>query len=343
MPERLNSISERRSLPERHARCIFAYSRLDKTCARRHAYRMSRERQNLSGVWTPRAHRLRFVVPQAVPRLVTFHRGMLLVRSGMLVVRRVGIRELSPSGAAADESGVAAQVLSPNAMLVGGLARPARLWLSARDKVSVVEQITFQRLSLSTEQQVSLLDSEEGLHHSNVEPSFPLGVVACDSTSVRRHLVESLLSASEPQLTGHLLAALFCELTSLNDAGEARLGQPSFVADPTIARAVELMEANLALPWSLDELGRRLGSSRAALVRRFRDAVGQPPLRFLTHLRMLKAAELLPTGASLANIASHVGYESEFALSRAFKRFHGVSPSAYRFKHQTQRPLARAA
>lgn len=342
MPERLDSISERRCLPKRTARCIFACPRLDKTCAARHASRMSRERPKLSGVWTPRAGRLQLVVPQGVPRLVTFHRGMLLVRSGMLVVQRVGIRGLSAHGAAADEAGVAAQTLSPDVMLVGSLARPVRLWLSARGKAPVVEQISFESPPLSTEQQTSLPVSEDGLR-SSVEPSFPLAVVARDSTRVTGHLVESLLSASEPQLTGHLLAALFCELTSLNHAGASRLGHAGCVTDPTVALAVELLEANLAQAWSLDELSRRLGSSRAALVRRFRDAVGQPPLRFLTQLRMLKAAELLPTGASLASIASHVGYESEFALSRAFKRFHGVSPSAYRFKHQSQRPLARAA
>ena len=71
--------------------------------------------------------------------------------------------------------------------------------------------------------------------------------------------------------------------------------------------------------------------SRATLARRFVTEYAESPMRHLARLRMNRVAELLTrTDESLAGIAPRVGYDTEFALSRAFKRFYGVPPSAYR-------------
>jgi AraC family transcriptional regulator, alkane utilization regulator len=84
-------------------------------------------------------------------------------------------------------------------------------------------------------------------------------------------------------------------------------------------------------PWTLDELAREAASSRSSVAKRFTELVGQPPMQYLAQWRMQVAANRL-TGstAKLAAIAAEVGYESEAAFSRAFKRETGLSPGAWR-------------
>src|SRR5690606_19465580 len=101
--------------------------------------------------------------------------------------------------------------------------------------------------------------------------------------------------------------------------------------DTVVARALALLQKDLGRRWSVDELGAAVGLSRAALARRFVAALGEPPLRLQARLRLERAALLLErTDASLAEVASQVGYESEFAFSRAFRRRYGVAPGAHR-------------
>jgi AraC-like DNA-binding protein len=105
-------------------------------------------------------------------------------------------------------------------------------------------------------------------------------------------------------------------------------------ADPVVGYALRLMHHNPAHPWTLVELAREVGISRAALARRFHELVGEPPMSFLTGWRIALAADLLrEPGATLASVAQQVGYGSPFALSTAFKRLRGVSPERYRALH----------
>ncbi|MRK01786.1 MULTISPECIES: AraC family transcriptional regulator [Aeromicrobium] len=101
--------------------------------------------------------------------------------------------------------------------------------------------------------------------------------------------------------------------------------------EPIVGPALQLLEADVARPWTLDALAREIGVSRAALARRFTASVGQPPMAYLTDLRLDHAADLLrdPT-MTIAAVARRVGYGSSFALSAAFKRVRGVSPSQHR-------------
>jgi AraC-like DNA-binding protein len=102
-------------------------------------------------------------------------------------------------------------------------------------------------------------------------------------------------------------------------------------ADPVVGHALRLMHHNPAHPWTLGELAREVGISRAALARRFHELVGEPPMTFLAGWRIALAADLLcEPGATLALVAHQVGYGSAFALSTAFKRLRGVSPQQYR-------------
>ena len=102
-------------------------------------------------------------------------------------------------------------------------------------------------------------------------------------------------------------------------------------SDPLIAEALGLMHDAPGDAWSLDSLARRLNVSRATLASRFRTVVGEAPITYLTHWRMTLASELLAEPhLTTAQIATSVGYGSPFALSSAFKRRFGQSPTEYR-------------
>ncbi len=95
--------------------------------------------------------------------------------------------------------------------------------------------------------------------------------------------------------------------------------------------AIGLLHEQPAEPWTIDELGRQVGLSRSALHERFVELVGQPPMQYLTNWRMQRGAGLLREGnATVATIAQEVGYDSEAAFARAFKRLVGQPPAAWR-------------
>ena len=101
--------------------------------------------------------------------------------------------------------------------------------------------------------------------------------------------------------------------------------------DDAIGRALGLLHGDPARAWTLDELAAGVAMSRSAFADRFTTLVGQPPMQYLAHWRMQLAARRLAAGsAKIAAIAEQVGYESEEAFSRAFKRLMGVSPGAWR-------------
>ncbi|GAB3605551.1 AraC family transcriptional regulator [Conyzicola nivalis] len=102
-------------------------------------------------------------------------------------------------------------------------------------------------------------------------------------------------------------------------------------SDPLVARALELFHGEPAAAWTLDLLARRLNVSRATVASRFRATVGESPISYLTNWRMLLASEMLARPeATTGQIAADVGYGSPFALSTAFKRRFGQSPTEYR-------------
>lgn len=101
--------------------------------------------------------------------------------------------------------------------------------------------------------------------------------------------------------------------------------------DRAVSRALALLHQAPAQDWSIEELGQRVGASRSALHDRFVDLLGVPPMRYLAQWRMQMAARLLlETRATVAQIAADVGYDSEAAFARAFKRQAGQPPAAWR-------------
>ena len=107
------------------------------------------------------------------------------------------------------------------------------------------------------------------------------------------------------------------------------------LVDSVVGPAISQMHERPAHPWTLAELSGAIASSRTVLVDRFSRIVGVPPMLYLTRWRLQLAAEQLARGsAKVAAIGAQVGYDSEAAFSRAFKRETGVSPAAWRRARQ---------
>jgi AraC-like DNA-binding protein len=101
--------------------------------------------------------------------------------------------------------------------------------------------------------------------------------------------------------------------------------------DPYVARALALLHREVARRWTVDDLGREVGLSRSALADRFIHLIGVPPMHYLGQWRMQIAMQKLRgTSTSLGHVAGTVGYDSEAAFSRAFKKANGVAPAAWR-------------
>ncbi|NPD25478.1 AraC family transcriptional regulator [Corallococcus exiguus] len=120
-------------------------------------------------------------------------------------------------------------------------------------------------------------------------------------------------------------------LRSTVGEGQCQRGAIAAVADPRIYESLSLMHARVAEPWTVDLLARRVGMSRSGFAARFTDLVGESPLQYLARWRIARAAELLrDTTEKVETIAGRVGYESVPAFSRAFKRWQGTGPAAFR-------------
>lgn len=165
---------------------------------------------------------------------------------------------------------------------------------------------------------------------------FPASVVAAERPLAT--LLE-LLGAElrEPSAAGasavpRLWEAVFgCVQSSRRGARIPEASVASLVRDEHVARALERMRRRPDQRWTVHGLAKVAGLSRAVFARRFVAALGIPPLRYLTELRLQLAAELLvESDETLASIAARVGYESEFAFSRAFKRQRGEAPGVFR-------------
>ncbi len=105
--------------------------------------------------------------------------------------------------------------------------------------------------------------------------------------------------------------------------------------EPSVGRALMLMHHRYAHPWTVPQLAREVGVSRTVLSERFRHFLGESPIAYLTRWRLrLGARALTSTSRSVAEIASDVGYESEAAFNRAFKREYASPPARYRREHQ---------
>ena len=100
--------------------------------------------------------------------------------------------------------------------------------------------------------------------------------------------------------------------------------------DPVVCLAIRLLHNNPQRPWTVAELARHVGVSRATLARRFTDLAREPPMAFLMRWRMTLADLLCAADATVTSVAREVGYSSPFTFSTSFKRHHGHSPKQHR-------------
>jgi AraC-like DNA-binding protein len=143
------------------------------------------------------------------------------------------------------------------------------------------------------------------------------------------------------QVLTRLAELMFIEVLRryLEDLPQGQTGWLAGVRDELVGRVLALLHARPKHPWTLDELAREAGSSRSNVAKRFADLVGQPPMQYLAQWRMQVAANLLAqSGAKVAAIGAEVGYDSEAAFSRAFKKATGLAPGAWRETRRTPHP-----
>ena len=197
-----------------------------------------------------------------------------------------------------------------------------------------------------------------------VSAKFVCGYLACDAHPFNPLLdsLPPLIKAGDPQGGDKGWLGQFIRLATMESAdkragGEsvlAKLSELMFIEvirrhletlppeqagwlaglrDPFVGKALSLMHASPAQNWTIEDLAKDAGLSRSVLAERFADLVGMPPIQYLANWRMQIAAGLLSSGsANIATVAAEVGYGSEAAFSRAFKKMVGVPPSAWRHR-----------
>jgi transcriptional regulator GlxA family with amidase domain len=182
--------------------------------------------------------------------------------------------------------------------------------------------------------QSSMMDSTLRSLLSRIE-TLPCEIFAREArAALLLELLQEELAHQERPRTAliHALAEAVLLYAARAANGEPRASDAlDAMKDARIAKAIALMQSDLAKAWTVDELAKAVGLSRPVFARRFLLFAGISPGRFLTNARMRRATELLRTSdAGLAEIATEVGYVSEFAFSRAFKRYQGVPPGVFR-------------
>lgn len=117
----------------------------------------------------------------------------------------------------------------------------------------------------------------------------------------------------------------------IQDLPDQQKGWLAGARDPVIGEALALLHQNPAHPWTIAVLAHQVGVSRTRFAERFRHFLGEPPMAYLARWRLKLAAEILVSShANVGEIAAEVGYESEAAFNRVFKRQFGCPPAQFR-------------
>ena len=143
---------------------------------------------------------------------------------------------------------------------------------------------------------------------------------------------DSFQSGSMCSLT-RLVELMFIEILRnyMQNLPAQQVGWLSALKDPIVSQVLERIHADPAYPWTVSVLADRLCISRSTLAARFTQLLGQPPMKYLTYWRLqLASQQLQDSDDSIAKISIQVGYESEAAFNRAFKRHVGMPPGVWR-------------
>lgn len=153
-------------------------------------------------------------------------------------------------------------------------------------------------------------------------------------TTMRHTVTESLGGGpGNSDMLARLCEILFVEVVRryMRQLPAAYPGWLAGVRDPVVGQALRLMHARPDSAWTVEELAGAVAVSRSTLAERFTALIGETPMRYLAAWRMQLAKHLLKqTTLNLAEVAGRVGYDSDVAFNRAFKRHVGQSPAAWR-------------
>ena len=169
-------------------------------------------------------------------------------------------------------------------------------------------------------------------------PSFILIRADQARTFALHNTMQALASEMADQVPGSEIVAtrlaevLFIQVLRAHIASEPERNQGWLraVFDPQIGTALTAFHDSVGAPWTVESLSEAAGVSRSAFAVRFKELLGQTPLEYVTEWRMQKAMQLLEQrDKKLVDVARSVGYESDAAFSKAFKRVVGASPGEY--------------
>jgi AraC-like DNA-binding protein len=175
----------------------------------------------------------------------------------------------------------------------------------------------------------------EAIDHNGTRPAqVPQGSGTWLSTTLKFTTNEA--KAARPgnaAMLGRLTELMFVEILRqyMQQLPADQDGWLAGLNDVQVGKALRLMHANPARDWTVSELAHEAAISRSALAERFTQLIGESPMRYLAGWRVQLAKQMLRDGdCSIAGIAARVGYESEAAFNRAFKRGAGSPPAAWR-------------
>lgn len=290
--------------------------------------------------WAPRTESFRRIVLPASQHMVSYH----LVTRGHCWA---GLRDAAP-----EHFGAGDALVVPHGDPYF-LAEP----LDAQASYGPEEAVTFLRSMAAGELPSVVAEGSGGAPQTQ----FICGFLGCDlrpfnpvlaalprmihlraptpASERMQHLVEFALCELRQRSSGgqgvllRLAELMFIEVVRahLDSMAPAPTGWLAGLNDPLVARSLALLHGEPARRWTLDTLAAQTGTSRSVLAERFAHLVGQGPMHYLTQWRMQLATRLLgEPGAKVVTVAAAVGYESEAAFSRAFKKCAGVSPGTWR-------------
>ncbi|EKU97480.1 DNA-binding domain-containing protein, AraC-type [Leptolyngbya sp. PCC 7375] len=165
-------------------------------------------------------------------------------------------------------------------------------------------------------------------------PAFAEPTVPLLETGVR-HIIQEA-DCTQPGslcLLTRLIEMMFIEILRGQLQAQATSQSSSLAAlnDPIVGQVLTRFHSDPAYPWTVPELASQINLSRSALAQRFTQLLGHPPMQYLTQWRLQLASQYLQnSNAGIAKIATQVGYESEAAFNRAFKRYVGMPPGTWR-------------
>lgn len=170
-----------------------------------------------------------------------------------------------------------------------------------------------------------------------VERTAQEPVTSLLASTVRQLLAEvDALRPGSREMLGRMMEMLFFEMVRryIGNLPAGAQGWLGALSDPLVGRTLQLIHADPMRDWTVDQLAAAAGTSRSVLAERFKAVLGQPPMHYLAGWRLQLATNLLrDVTRTIADVAGAVGYESEAAFNRAFKRHLGVPPGVWRQNH----------